>query len=222
LRRKPQDAAMRREYSDLLSGDVDDGQHRARAIEETRKLVASDPSPETHHKLARLLAGDPTHVDEAVGEYRTLLNADPANPLWRDEYRQLLLSDDRYRSDAVKEYRRLAEERPDDLGAKHTLAGSSPARIRTARRRSPSPPTSSSSNPPTPRCVSNTPISWRASATQSRCSSSGSMKARSRRRSRCPGVGRTATRSPGGITRRPIGLSFLRIGARLVSSRQMV
>ena len=36
------------------------------------------------------------------------------NPEWRDEYRRLLLSDDKYRADAVQEYRRLTQERPAD------------------------------------------------------------------------------------------------------------
>ena len=119
IRRQPNDTELRREYADLLSGDAT---RREGAIEEYRSLLARDSSPETRHKLARLLAGDPAHRDEAVEEYRRLIEADPGNPVWRDEYRQLLLSDERYRGNAIAEYRRLVSERPGDLEAKHTLA----------------------------------------------------------------------------------------------------
>lgn len=119
LAKRPNDVALRQQYADILSGD---DAHRDTAIEQYRTLLERDQKPETRHKLARMLAGDPARVDDAVNEYRKLMETDPGNPVIRDEYRGLLLSNDRYRADAVQEYRRLVNEKPGDLEAKHTLA----------------------------------------------------------------------------------------------------
>ena len=67
VKRKPDDETLRREYADLLSGTT---KQRSQAIEEYRKLVASDPSPETRHKFAKLLADERSRLDQALAEAR--------------------------------------------------------------------------------------------------------------------------------------------------------
>ena len=119
VKRKPKDEELRREYSDLLSGNT---ANRSQAIEEYRKLVASDPSPETRYKFAKLLAEDRSHLDEAIAEYRKLLEAQPDNAQWREEYRKLLLWDGGHLAEAIKEQRRVVAANPNDFDAKRTLA----------------------------------------------------------------------------------------------------
>jgi tetratricopeptide (TPR) repeat protein len=119
VKRKPKDDALRREYTDLLSGSAP---HRSEAIEEFRKLAASDQNPETRHKLARLLAEDRSHLDEAIAEYRKLLEAQPNNAQWREEYRKLLLWGEGHTAEAIKEQRKVVAANPKDIDAKRTLA----------------------------------------------------------------------------------------------------
>jgi tetratricopeptide (TPR) repeat protein len=119
LQRKPNDLALRSEYADLLASDP---ARRAAAIAEYRAIVSRDSRPETRHKLAQLLASDRADLDEAVEEYRKLLDAEPGNPVWNAEYRELLLWDDRYLGNAVQEYRRLADQRPGDVEVQHNYA----------------------------------------------------------------------------------------------------
>jgi len=118
VKRRPEDAALRLEYADLLATR----ERRSAAIGEYRIVLAGDPKPATRHKLARLLAQDRAQLDDAIEQYRALLEADPENATWRDEYRKLLLWDEAHLADAVREQRRLAAEQPQDFDVQHTLA----------------------------------------------------------------------------------------------------
>ena len=139
VKRKPKDEALRREYSDLLSGST---ANRSQAIEEYRKLVASDPRPETRHKFAKLLAEDRSRLDEAIAEYRKLLEAQPDNAQWREEYRKLLLWDGGHLAEAIQEQRRVVAANPKRLRreahARRSCSRAGPGQRRGPLARTPS------------------------------------------------------------------------------------
>jgi len=121
VKRKPNDEKLRREYADLLAGAGGSSQN-SKAIEQYRKLVASDPRPETRHQYAKLLAQDRSHLGEAISEYKKLLEEKPDNAEWRAEYRKLLLWDPAHLDDSIREQRKVLAEKPGDLEVKHDLA----------------------------------------------------------------------------------------------------
>ncbi len=92
------------------------------AIRYYRMGLAIREDRERRHALARLLAQDRTQLDQSLEQYRILLAAEPGNATWRAEYRDLLLWDPKNLAEAVKEYRQLAREKPDDFEVRHTLA----------------------------------------------------------------------------------------------------
>ena len=74
------------------------------------------------HKLAKLLAAEKKSIDEAIAEYKILLESDADNTAYRQEYRKLLLWDDGYLGDAIREYEKLASKNPDNYKVNYELA----------------------------------------------------------------------------------------------------
>ncbi len=95
---------------------------RVDAIRYYRMGLAEREDRERRHRLARLLGQKRDQLDEALEQYRILLEAEPDNVTWRAEYRDLLLWDPGNLAEAIEEYRRLVREKPGDFDVRHTLA----------------------------------------------------------------------------------------------------
>ncbi|HPG26879.1 MAG TPA: tetratricopeptide repeat protein, partial [Myxococcota bacterium] len=92
------------------------------AIRYFRMGLRLEDDPARRHRMARLLAQDRARLEEALEQYRILLEAEPGNATWRAEYRDLLLWDPKHLAEAIAEYRKLVAERPDDFETRRTLA----------------------------------------------------------------------------------------------------
>jgi tetratricopeptide (TPR) repeat protein len=73
-------------------------------------------------RLAKLLGQNKATLDEAVSEYRRILEQQPDSDEVRSEYRRLLLWDRRYLDEAIEEYTSLARERSSDRAVSLQLA----------------------------------------------------------------------------------------------------
>ncbi len=121
LQRFDDDPEIAFKQADYLSWDRY-SYRRADAIRYYRMGLDQREDRRRRHLLARLLAQDRDRLEEALEQYRILLEAEPDNPVWRAEYRDLLLWDPKHLAEAVEEYRRLARNQPDDFEVRHTLA----------------------------------------------------------------------------------------------------
>jgi tetratricopeptide (TPR) repeat protein len=121
LERFEDDPEIAFKQADYLSWDRY-AYRRDDAIRYYRMGLAEQEDRKRRHALARLLAQDRDQLDDALEQYRILLEAEPDNGVWRAEYRDLLLWDPEHLAEAVQEYRRLAREKPDDFEVRHTLA----------------------------------------------------------------------------------------------------
>jgi tetratricopeptide (TPR) repeat protein len=92
------------------------------AIKYYRMGLQYQNNKEYRHKLAKLLAGNKSTIDDAVVEYRKLLQDEPGNSAYREEYQKVLLWDDRYLPDAIKEQEELASNNPDNYKINYELA----------------------------------------------------------------------------------------------------
>jgi tetratricopeptide (TPR) repeat protein len=95
---------------------------RADAIRYYRMGLARQDDSRRRHELARLLGQERADLDDALEEYRILLDRQPGNAAWREEYRELLLWDPRHLAEAIREQRQLEKERPGDFEVSHRLA----------------------------------------------------------------------------------------------------
>ena len=95
---------------------------RSDAIRYYRMGLARQEDLERRHRLARLLAQERSDLDEALVEYRILVDAAPEQEIWRAEYRELLLWDERHLDEAIREFRRLEKKRPGDFEVELRLA----------------------------------------------------------------------------------------------------
>jgi tetratricopeptide (TPR) repeat protein len=87
---------------------------RGDAIRYYRMGLRSQDDASRRRELARLLARDKATLDEALGEYRTLLAAAADDGALRAEYHELLLWDPRHRPEAITELTRDADAHPED------------------------------------------------------------------------------------------------------------
>jgi tetratricopeptide (TPR) repeat protein len=95
---------------------------RADAVGYYRMGLARRDDQRMRHKLARLLAGKKESVDEALAEYRRLLEIDPKNSTYQAEYRSLLLWDPRHRMQAIHEWSMVVAANPGDARSARQLA----------------------------------------------------------------------------------------------------
>lgn len=95
---------------------------RSDAIRYYRMGLARQEDSRRRHELARLLGQDRADLEAALEQYRVLLERQPDNATWREEYRELLLWDPRHLAEAIREQRQLERERPGDFEVSHRLA----------------------------------------------------------------------------------------------------
>jgi tetratricopeptide (TPR) repeat protein len=121
LNRFPDDAEIAFKQAEYLEGERF-SYRKKDAIRYYRMGLKVRPQDEYRHRLAKLLAGDKSTIDESVTEYKILIEHKPHDPVIRAEYRTLILWDDRYLADAVQEYEKAARENPDQFEIQHQLA----------------------------------------------------------------------------------------------------
>src|SRR5438067_5610279 len=95
---------------------------RKDAIRYYRMGLARRDDPARRLALARLLARDKATLDEALHEYRKLLEQRPDDATLRAQYRKLLAWDPRYVKEAIREQERVVREKPDDRESSLELA----------------------------------------------------------------------------------------------------
>ncbi|MGA1869817.1 MAG: tetratricopeptide repeat protein [bacterium] len=121
LKRFPDDAEIAFKQAHYLE-DARFSYRKEDAIQYYRMGLTIKSHHESRHRLAKLLAGDKTTLDEALAEYKILIKNKPHDVNLKKEYRTLLIWDDRYLSDAIKEYEKEAGEYPDQFPIQHQLA----------------------------------------------------------------------------------------------------
>jgi tetratricopeptide (TPR) repeat protein len=121
LARFPDDAEIAFEQARLL-GWSRYAYRAADAIRYLRLGLRSRDDPARRRDLARLLGRDRRTLDEALGEYRTLLASAPSDRALRDEYLKLLLWEKRHRGEAMAELERRLRADPGDEHAARQLA----------------------------------------------------------------------------------------------------
>jgi tetratricopeptide (TPR) repeat protein len=121
LARFPDDAEIAYKQAEFLSWSRYD-YRRKDAINYLEMGLKVKDDPVQRHKLARLLGRDKATLEDALAQYRLLLEQTPNDEPLRAEYRKLLGWDKSNLNDAIAEYEPFVKSHPDDFDSSYEYA----------------------------------------------------------------------------------------------------